>query len=156
MIPAARPWALYAGKEERPMKYYVLYIPALIFFLMPLLAVLHDSAAGRSAAREKEKKRAAAAAEQEAAEQARKAAKGARAAAVQEQPRRKRGRPRKNPLPDERSEIIFPAPVEEAPAPVQEQPPAIHMTTIQRTRIFPDVKKMEPPSTPEEFVTRIR
>lgn len=54
------------------MKYYYLYIPAVIFFLLPLVNVLHAAAVARAAAREKEKKRIAA--EQAKAEQERAAA----------------------------------------------------------------------------------
>ncbi len=135
------------------MKYYYLYIPALVFFLLPLLNGLRASVAARAAAREKEAKRAAAAAAKEAAEQEKKARQEARAAAADpaQEPKRKRGRPRKNPLPERRPEIILP---EETPAAVQEEPPAVQIMTIQRASIFPNVDKMEPPCTPEEFAKK--
>ena len=154
IIPSARPWALYAGKGAVPMKYYYLYIPALVFFLLPLLNGLRASVAARAAAREKEAKRAAASSAKEAAEQEKKARQEARAAAAADpaqEPKRKRGRPSKNPLPEQRPEIILP---EEAPAPVQEDPPAVQIMTIQRASIFPNVDKMEPPCTPEEFAKK--
>lgn len=137
------------------MKYYYLYIPALVFFLLPMLNALHASAVARAAAREKEAKRAAAAAAKEAAEQEKKARQEARAAAADpvQEPKRKRGRPRKNPLPEQRPEIILP---EETPAAVQEEPPAVQIMTIQRASIFPNIDKMEPPCTPEEFAGKIR
>ena len=127
------------------MKYYYLYIPALVFFLLPLLNGLRASVAARAAAREKEAKRAAAAAAQEAAEQEKKARQEARAAAADpaQEPKRKRGRPRKNPLPERRPEIILP-----------EETPAVQIMTIQRASIFPNVDKMEPPCTPEEFAKK--
>lgn len=137
------------------MKYYYLYIPAVIFFLLPLLHGLYVASIARREARAKEAKRAAAAAAKEAAEQERKARQEARAAAADptQEPKRKRGRPRKNPPPEQSPEIILP---EEAPAPVQEEPPAVQIMTIQRASIFPDINKMEPPCTPEEFADRIR
>lgn len=137
------------------MKYYYLYIPALVFFLLPMLNALHASAVARAAAREKEAKRAAAAAAKEAAEQEKKSRQEARAAAADpvQEPKRKRGRPRKNPLPEQRPEIILP---EETPAAVQEEPPAVQIMTIQRASIFPNIDKMEPPCTPEEFAGKIR
>ena len=136
------------------MKYYYLYSPALVFFLLPMLNALHASAVAHAAAREKEAKRAAAAAAKEAAEQEKKARQEARAAAAADpvqEPKRKRGRPRKNPPPEQRPEIILP---EEAPAPVREEPPAVQIMTIQRASIFPNVDKMEPPCTPEEFAKK--
>ena len=135
------------------MRYYYLYIPALVFFLLPMLNALHASAVARATAREKEAKRAAAAAAKEAAEQEKKARQEARAAAADpvQEPKRKRGRPRKNPLPEQRPEIILP---EETPAAVQEEPPAVQIMTIQRASIFPNVDKMEPPCTPEEFADK--
>lgn len=137
------------------MKYYYLYIPALVFFLLPMLNALHASAMARATAREKEAKRAAAAAAKEAAEQEKKARQEARAAAADpvQEPKRKRGRPRKNPLPEQRPEIILP---EETPAAVQEEPSAVQIMTIQRASIFPNIDKMEPPCTPEEFAGKIR
>lgn len=137
------------------MKYYYLYIPAVVFFLLPLLRGLYVASIARREAREKEAKRAAAAAAKEAAEQERKARQDARAAAASDpaqEPKRKRGRPRKNPPPEQRPETILP----EAPAPVQEEPPAVQIMTIQRASIFPNTDKMEPPCTPEEFADRIR
>ena len=136
------------------MKYYYLYIPALVFFLLPMLNGLRASVAARAAAREKEAKRAAAAAAKEAAEQEKKARQEARTAAADltQEPKRKRGRPRKNPLPERRTEIILP---EETPAAVQEEPPAVQVMTIQRASIFPNADKMEPPCTPEEFAKKI-
>lgn len=154
IILIARPWALYAGKEAAPMNYYYLYIPAVVFFLLPLLNALYAAAVARAAAREKERKKAAAAAAKEAAEQERKAKQAARAATASDpvqEPKRKRGRPRKNPLPEQRAETILP----EVPA-VQEEPPAVQTMTIQRTSIIPNIDKMEPPCTPEEFADRIR
>lgn len=144
------------------MKYYYLYIPAVVFFLLPLLRGLYVASIARREAREKEAKRAAAAAAKEAAEQERKARQEARAAAADpaQEPKRKRGRPRKNPPPEQSPEIILPeeasAPVQEEPPAVQEEPPAVQIMTIQRASVFPDIDKMEPPCTPEEFADRIR
>ena len=107
------------------MKYYYLYIPALVFFLLPLLNGLRASVAARAAAREKEAKRAAAAAAKEAAEQEKKARQEARAAAADpaQEPKRKRGRPRKNQPAPQRPEIISPAPAPVVdPAPVVQAP----------------------------------
>lgn len=135
------------------MKYYYLYIPAVVFFLLPLLRGLHVASIARREAREKEAKRAAAAAAKEAAEQERKARQEARAATADDpvqQPKRKRGRPRKNPLPEQRPEIISPA----DPAPAQGEPLAVHLMTIQRASIFPNIDKMEPPCNPEEFAEK--
>lgn len=129
------------------MKYWYLYIPAAVFFLLPVLNALHASAKERTAAREKEAKRAAAAAAKKAAKEAQAAAPAVPAADPAPAPApRKRGRPRKNPLPEpQRPEIISNDP---APAPVQ-------VVTIQRASIFPDINKMEPPCSPEEFAARI-
>lgn len=135
------------------MKNWIYLTPTLVCFLLPILSAMHAAAAARAAAREKEAKRAAAAAAKEAAEQEKKARQEARAAAADpaQEPKRKRGRPRKNPLPERRPEIILP---EETPAAVQEEPPAVQVMTIQRASIFPNVDKMEPPCTPEEFADK--
>ena len=82
---------------------------------------------------------------------ARQEARAAAATDPAQEPKRKRGRPRKNPLPEQCPEIILP---EEAPAPVREEPPAVQIMTIQRASIFPNVDKMEPPCTPEEFAKK--
>lgn len=119
------------------MKYYYLYIPALILFLLPLLNVLIAGAGERAAAREKARERAAAAAAKQAAEQARKQEKpAAPAAPAAPQAPRKRGRPRKNPPAAQRPEtispalapVVDPAPVIQAPAPAL--PPMISPETF--------------------------
>lgn len=136
------------------MKYWYLYIPAVVCFLLPVLNALHAAAVARAAAREKEAKRAAAAAAKEAAEQEKKARQDARAAVASDpvqQPKRKRGRPRKNPAPEQRPEIIL---TEETPMPAIEEPPAVQIMTVDRTVTFPNVDKMEPPCTPEEFADK--
>ena len=76
---------------------YLLFVPALVFFLMPVLSAIHSSRA--EAKRQREAAAAKAAREEAAAKiraqrEAEKAAKKAEAAA---QPKRKRGRPRKQP-----------------------------------------------------------
>ena len=62
------------------MKYYYLYIPALVLILLPILSALCTGARERAAAREKAREKAAAAATKQAAEQARKQEKPAPAA----------------------------------------------------------------------------
>ena len=136
------------------MKNWIYLTPTLVCLLLPILNALHAAAVARASAREKQAKRAAAAAAKEATEQEKKARLEARAAAdadPAQEPKRKRGRPRKNPLPEQRPEIILP---EEAPMPAIEEPPAVQIITVDRTVTFPNVDKMEPPCTPEEFADK--
>lgn len=131
---------------------YLLYAPAVFFFLLPVLKLLPAAAAERRAARKKEEQRRAAeeakkrAAEAKRAEEAARAA--AAAAAAQEKPKRKRGRPRKNPQPaaPQRPQIISNA--------SQPAPPPVQIALVQPVHIFPE-DNLEPVCTPEQFAARI-
>lgn len=104
--------------------YYLLYLPAVIFFLMPLIPALIASAKARRKEKEREAKRVAAEAAKQAAAEARKAKEEARRAAeaaAAQMPKRKRGRPRKNPAPAPAPAPSVPAPT---PAPVLASAPA--------------------------------
>lgn len=81
--------------------YYLLYLPAVIFFSLPIINLLVQESKAKKEARQKEERRRAAA-EMKAAEKARRDAKKERAAELKKaeresKPKRKPGRPRKNP-----------------------------------------------------------
>ena len=101
---------------------YLLFVPALVFFLMPVLSAIHSSRA--EAKRQREAAAAKAAREEAAAKiRAQREAEKAEAAA---QPKRKRGRPRKQPqeTPATQRPEIIPAPSPAANlAPVPEPAP---------------------------------
>ena len=80
--------------------YYYLYLIPLFFFLLPLLAAAWNEAAAADEKARKAAKKAAEKAKKEAEKAARIEAMKAAAANYEEEPapRRKRGRPRKNPV----------------------------------------------------------
>lgn len=105
---------------------YLLYLPAVIFFLLPILNVLHSASVQAKRQRELDAAKAARAEEVAKAKAQREAEKAAKEAAAQAEaaakPKRKPGRPRKQPqeTPAEQRPRIIPAQVAESP---QEQAP---------------------------------
>ncbi len=100
----------------------LLFLPAAICFLLPLLNAIvqerHEARIQREAA-ERRRAKAEAAAQAKAERDAQKAAaKAAREAEAAAKPKRKRGRPRKAPAPAQEA----PAPVQVTPEPVQPEP----------------------------------
>lgn len=100
----------------------LLFLPAAICFLLPILHAIvqerHEARIQREAA-ERRRAKAEAAAQAKAEHEAQKAAaKAAREAEAAAQPKRKRGRPRKTPAPTQEA----PAPVQATPEPVQPEP----------------------------------
>ena len=104
--------------------YYLLYLPALFFFCLPIVNILVQERKAKAAAREKEECRCAAA-ELKAAEKAKRDAARERASELKKTskevtkeatPKRKPGRPRKNPA-EQRSETI--SKVKQCAAPVR-------------------------------------
>jgi len=98
--------------------YYLLYLPAVFFFSLPIINLLVQESKAKKEARRKEERRRATT-EMKAAEKARRDAERERAAALKKaekesKPKRKPGRPRKNPQ-AQRPEIISKASTPAAP-----------------------------------------
>ena len=99
--------------------YYLLYLPAVFFFLLPIINLLVQEVKTQKEAKQKEERRRAAA-EIKAADKARRDAERERTAALKKaetdsKPTRKPGRPRKNPQ-AQRPETISKANTPAAPA----------------------------------------
>lgn len=104
--------------------YCLLYLPAVFFFCLPIINILVQEAKAKSAARQKEERRRATA-ELKATEKARQDAEKERAAELkraekENKPKRKPGRPRKNP-PAQRPETISKEEVHAAPVRAADQ-----------------------------------
>ncbi len=103
------------------MKYAYLYIPGIMILLLPILKGVADARKEKAAKKrmiaEKERREAARREALRKANEERKAKKAAEEAAKAAMPKRKPGRPRKNPLPEQRPETISPTtPSAAAPA----------------------------------------
>lgn len=113
---------------------YLLFLPAVLFFLMPILSAMHKA---RVEARRQREISAAKAAREEAAAQLRaqrEAEKAAQEAEVAAQPKRKRGRPRKQPqeAPATQRPETIPAPSAAADLAQVSEPAPQPVVTAQR------------------------
>lgn len=121
------------------MKYACLYIPGIMILLLPILKGVVDARKEKAAKKrmiaEKERREAARRDALRKANEEREAAKAAEEAAKAAMPKRRPGRPRKNPVPEQRPETISPAaPSAAAPAaaPATPEPPV----TIKRPAVY--------------------
>ena len=103
--------------------YYLLYVPALVFFMLPVAYLFYRSAKAKAAARSREKNRRCTAELRQAEKEAKQAERERAAERKREKDaagsvqKRKPGRPRKNPS-VERREIISSEQEQTTPAPV--------------------------------------
>lgn len=116
---------------------FLLFLPALIFFLLPLFPAVAREREKARKEREREARRKAAEEKKREAEQ--------KEAAEDAAPKRGPGRPRKHPAPDPNAPKRKPGRPRKNPVPAQ-RPEIISN---------PMPGDMEPPITPEEFINRI-